>query len=147
MTQSELVSELATRAGVSRADAAAVLDALADVACEQARLGTPVSLAGFGAPGDGAADVLAPAGGSEPSARPAYADSGAPIVGEAPCVPSSREVDDLIAAAAIHPLGIEFLLTGQIGAVAITFNTHAFTVEAARQRFSAAAPGAAEPTP
>jgi hypothetical protein len=56
------------------------------------------------------------------------------LLGSAQYVPASGEVDALIAAAAAHPLGIEFLLNGQLGAVAITFGTHAFTVEAARER-------------
>ena len=43
-------------------------------------------------------------------------------------------VDDLIARAREHPLGIDFLLHGYLGTVAITFNVHAFTVEAARDR-------------
>ncbi len=57
-------------------------------------------------------------------------------------VPTPREVDDLIAAAARHPLGLGFLLEGELGAVAITFQAHAFTVDAARQRLKALAAGA-----
>jgi hypothetical protein len=48
--------------------------------------------------------------------------------------PSPQQVEELIAAADKHPLGVEFLLDGDLGAVAITFETHAFTVEAARDR-------------
>ncbi len=48
-------------------------------------------------------------------------------------VPSRRAVEELIANAEKHPLGIEFLLDGDLGTVAITFQTHAFTVDAARQ--------------
>lgn len=48
--------------------------------------------------------------------------------------PSPQQVEELIAAADKHPLGKEFLLEGDLGAVAITFETHAFTVEAARDR-------------
>jgi hypothetical protein len=43
-------------------------------------------------------------------------------------------VDDLIARARRHPQGIDLLLGGHIGAVAVTFDAHAFTVEAARAR-------------
>jgi hypothetical protein len=48
--------------------------------------------------------------------------------------PTSREVEELIAAAAAHPLGLAFLLDGDLCAVAIKFQTHAFTVDAARHR-------------
>ena len=43
-------------------------------------------------------------------------------------------VDDVIARARRHPLGIEFLLDGHLAAVAISLQAHAFTVEAARAR-------------
>ncbi len=43
-----------------------------------------------------------------------------------------RAVDDLIARAGKHPLGLEFLRDGLLGSVAAEFGTHAFTVEAAR---------------
>ncbi len=46
-------------------------------------------------------------------------------------------VDDLIARARKHPLGVEFLLHGYLGTVAISFDAHAFTVEAARARLLA----------
>jgi len=44
-----------------------------------------------------------------------------------------REVEALITAAQDHPLGTEFLLDGHLEAVAITFDVHAFTVDAARR--------------
>jgi hypothetical protein len=43
-----------------------------------------------------------------------------------------RAVDDLIARARKHALGLEFLRDGYLGSVAAEFGTHAFTVEAAR---------------
>lgn len=43
-------------------------------------------------------------------------------------------VDALIERARAHPLGIDFLLHGHLGSVAAMFHTHAFTVEAARDR-------------
>jgi hypothetical protein len=49
-------------------------------------------------------------------------------------VPPAADVDALIAAATKHPLGIEFLLGGHLGTVAVMFHTHAFTVMAARDR-------------
>jgi hypothetical protein len=45
-----------------------------------------------------------------------------------------REVDELIERARAHPLGIDFLVRGHLASVAATFQTHAFTVEAARLR-------------
>ncbi len=48
--------------------------------------------------------------------------------------PGDREVEALILAATNHPLGTEFLIRGYLGTVAITFQVHAFTVEAARRR-------------
>jgi hypothetical protein len=43
-------------------------------------------------------------------------------------------VEQLIARAKKHPLGIEFLASGLLATVAITLGAHAFTVEAARRR-------------
>lgn len=45
-----------------------------------------------------------------------------------------RLVDQLIARAKKHPLGIEFLVSGFLASVAIGLGAHAFTVEAARRR-------------
>lgn len=44
-----------------------------------------------------------------------------------------REIHALISAARDHPLGTEFLTDGHLEAVAITFQVHAFTVDAARR--------------
>lgn len=43
-------------------------------------------------------------------------------------------VEELIARAKRHPLGLEFLLSGLLASVAIALGAHAFTVEAARAR-------------
>jgi hypothetical protein len=99
MNDAELANEVARRAGVSRADAAAILRTLTDMARER----------------------VARTEAAEPHSVTPY-------------VPSARDVEDLIAAACRHPLGLEFLLEGHLGAVAIAFGTHAFTVDAARQR-------------
>lgn len=48
--------------------------------------------------------------------------------------PSPEQVRKLIDAAQNHPLGVKFLMEGDLGTVAITFQTHAFTVEAARDQ-------------
>jgi hypothetical protein len=57
---------------------------------------------------------------------------GSPIT--PPYVPSVEEVEALIATVEAHPLGLRFLLEGHLGSVATTFRTHAFTVDAARER-------------
>jgi hypothetical protein len=103
MADTEFVNELARRAGVSRADAAAVLEALARFAPENVS----------GVESSSAADAEFPV---TPTMRPA-----------------SDEVASLIAEAGRHPLGLEFLLEGDLAAVAITFRAHVFTVEAARR--------------
>jgi hypothetical protein len=99
MTDSDLIQELAVRAGVSCEAAQAVLEALEAMASERARSG------------------LSPSG-----------------VAPLSFIPSAAEVEALIARAAQHPLGLEFLIHGELGAVAITFGTHAFTVDAARRQ-------------
>jgi len=57
--------------------------------------------------------------------------------------PADTDVDALIARAAADSLGIDFLLNGELGAVATWLRTHAFTVVAARERLL----GAAAPAP
>ncbi len=102
MADPKLIDDLAQRAGVSRADAEAVLDALR---------------------------AIAPDG--RPARRP-------PARRPAPAVPryepAPGEIETLIARARAHPLGLEFLLDGDLSAVAATFQAHAFTVDAARQQ-------------
>ena len=45
-------------------------------------------------------------------------------------------VEQLIARARKHPLGLEFLASGFLASVAIGLGAHAFTVEAARRRLA-----------
>jgi hypothetical protein len=105
MADPKLVDDLARRAGVSRADAEAVLEALGALAPER----VPVSM------------------------RPSVHEPGpAPSRYE----PTSADVEALIAEARKHPLGIDFLLDGDLSAVAMTFQVHAFTVEAARRQLT-----------
>jgi hypothetical protein len=101
MADPKLIDDLAQRAGVTREDAEAVLDALA---------------------------ALAP--GQLPTARSAPAQGAAPSAPHHPADP--WDVEALIARAAAHPLGLEFLLDGDLSAVAVTFQAHAFAVDAAR---------------
>ncbi len=60
-------------------------------------------------------------------------DSRVPAASTEPFRPGAPEVEALIAKARKHPLGVDFLLEGELGTVAITFGAHAFTVEAARR--------------
>jgi hypothetical protein len=107
MTDSHLIAELVRRAKVSPAAAAAVVDALAELAVE-GRLG--------------------------PGSRPARKTDAPPRSASEPFVPTTADVDALIDTARRHPDGIDFLLGGHLGSVAATFKAHAFTVEAARAR-------------
>jgi len=116
MTSGDLVGMLAARAGLEPAQVRAVLAALSEVTCEHERAGQPLPLAALG---------LARCHGLGPGAD----QSAAPA--QQPC---EAAVERLIAEARRHPLGIEFLLEGEPGCVAATFGTHAFTVDAARQR-------------
>ena len=52
-------------------------------------------------------------------------------------------VADLVEKAKAHPLGLDYLKNGHLGSVAVTFETHAFTVLAARERLSST-PGVGE---
>lgn len=47
--------------------------------------------------------------------------------------PAPEDIQELIAAAHEHSMGIDFLLDGDLGSVAAMFRVHAFTVEAARE--------------
>ena len=51
--------------------------------------------------------------------------------------PAQADVDWLLDAARRHPLGMDYLLNGHLGTVAITFGCHAFTVVAARDFLNA----------
>jgi hypothetical protein len=102
MADPKLIDDLARRAGVSRADAAAVLEALGTLAPE--RVSELLRL-------------------SSPGQAPAPAQY----------VFNALDVEALIATARQHPLGVEFLLNGELSAVAATFRAHAFTVDAARE--------------
>ncbi|MCX7170317.1 MAG: hypothetical protein NTY41_08510 [Proteobacteria bacterium] len=138
MSAVEFVGELARRAGVSRSDAAALLKVLGEISGVHPETGKPMSLREFALPdADAHADTTATA---EAGRTPAGRDGPSPIPGFAAMryVPSDRDIEELVAAAEQHPLGIEFLLGGELGAVAITFGAHAFAVDAARQQLRAA---------
>jgi hypothetical protein len=102
MADPRLIDDLAHRAGVSRAEAEAVLEALGNF--------TP----------DRVSELLRR---SSPATAPAPTRY----------VFNALDVEALIEAARKHPLGLEFLLNGDLSAVAATFQAHAFTVDAARE--------------
>lgn len=115
MTDPDLAKELARRAGVSHADAEAMLSILAELA--------PAGV------GKNRSVVARAARKVDARAAPTGTESGTVAF-----LPGAGAVDELIAAAERHPLGLEFLLEGELGAVAAMFQTHAFTVDAARDR-------------
>jgi hypothetical protein len=53
-----------------------------------------------------------------------------------PYEPHQADIDHLIRAAGQHPLGVDYLIHGHLGTVAITFGCHAFTVAAARDQLT-----------
>jgi hypothetical protein len=115
MPKDELVTKLAARAGVGRAQAKAVLDALAEMGEGH---GQPMPIEALD-PGPGAGW---PSKASQEPLR--YQPTGA-------------EVARLIEDAQGHQLGLEFLIEGELGSVAMTFGVHAFTVHSARRHLGA----------
>jgi hypothetical protein len=67
---------------------------------------------------------------SAPALRPMASRPGEDILDPT----DARAVSALIARARAHPLGIDYLRRGFLGSVAATFQAHAFTVLAARER-------------
>ena len=113
MLESELVSELARKADAPEATVRAVVAALAELV-RQGRVSLDLLTRGEPAP---------------------FVPSTPAAAGHRPADPrDSRAVDNLIACARSHPLGVEFLVNGFLGSVAAEFHAHAFTVEAARER-------------
>lgn len=102
MADPKLIDDLARRAGVSKENAEAVLEALGTLAPER----LPELL------------QRSPRGPAPAPTRYVF---------------NALDVEALIDAARKHPLGLEFLLNGDLSAVAATFQAHAFTVDAARE--------------
>jgi hypothetical protein len=102
MADPKLIDDLARRAGVSKADAEAVLEAIGALAPERVP------------------ELLQRSSRGRAPASTRY-------------VFNALDVEALIDAARKHPLGLEFLLNGDLSAVAATFQAHAFTVDAARE--------------
>ena len=50
--------------------------------------------------------------------------------------PTDQDIQHLIEQAKTHELGVEFLMNGSLDAVAMTFDVHAFVVDAARDQLA-----------
>jgi hypothetical protein len=125
MLKGDLVRRLAARAGVGRAQTQAVLDALAEMDDGHGHRMPPEAV-----------DPGTSEGGRVPASLSHALRSGATRVPAAQPLryqPASTEVARLIEDARGHPLGLEFLIEGELGSVAVTFGVHAFTVDAARR--------------
>lgn len=116
MKDDDLVGKLAARAGLEPVHVRAVLAALTEVSCEHEQAGQPLPMAALGL---ARCHAFRPRASQAASAQ--ACDAG---------------VEQLIAQARRHPLGVEFLLEGEPGCVAAIFGTHAFAVDAARQRLT-----------
>lgn len=107
MNRREMVHELSVRSGVAEREAADVLDALLELVRQ----------------GHVSEDILL-----SPQAAKAAEAFATPAAADAPIV------EELIARARLHPLGVAFLREGFLASVAAEFGAHALTVEAARIR-------------
>ncbi len=134
MIDSPLVLEFARRARVSHDHALALLEVLDEIARERHLTGAPPAMAELRPAGPDSREPAPGVSGAWPEAARWKARPEAHDVEACAYVPSPRDVDDLIAAAELHPLGLRFLVEGHLGTVAVAFRTHAFTVDAARQR-------------
>jgi hypothetical protein len=110
MHRTHLLPEVARRASVSVEDAEAVIDALTRLS-EEGRLPQR----------------------PQPNGR----FCAIPILAEREADPRDEEaVRSLIEQAQDHPLGVDYLRKGLLASVAATFQVHAFTILAARERLS-----------
>ena len=107
MNHATLVRDAAARSGLPEATVETVVGALADLVHHSARQ-------------PGRAPPRPPRR-ARPAPRPPRRSRATP--------PSSPE---LVERAKAHPLGLDYLKGGHLGSVAATFETHAFTVLAAR---------------
>ena len=113
MNDSELLKALSRKTGLPESAAEAILRSLRELVHE----GAVDARVALSSPGD-------PATVGEPAAhRIPITDPKDP-----------RVVDEVIARARRHPLGLEFLASGLLASVAIALGAHAFTVDAARAR-------------
>ncbi|MGZ5431878.1 MAG: hypothetical protein ACXW5U_26275 [Thermoanaerobaculia bacterium] len=110
LSASEVLRELSLKTGLPESAAEAVLDGLREL-IRDGQVDERMLVAADDATGADAA-------------------IGAPIANPE----DPRVVDEVIARARKHPLGLEFLVSGFLASVAIALGAHAFTVEAARAR-------------
>lgn len=120
MNETEVVRELSRRTSLPETTAGAVFDAVRELARE------------------GIIDQDILFAGKPVETDAIVKDPTLPLVAaEHPPVASHSDphlVEDLIARARKHPMGLEFLVSGFLASVAIALGAHAFTVEAARER-------------
>ena len=114
MNESEVLQEISRRTGLPESAAELILGSLRELVRE------------------GAVDGRALLGAADPEGAP-------PLPPDVPKMPEATYddptvVEEVIARARKHPLGLEFLLSGLLASVAIALGAHAFTVEAARAR-------------
>ncbi len=107
MNRASLVKDVAARSGLSEETVASVIEALAGLVHDSHATQDEALRAVLGATG--------------PLHSPAV-DPRDPAV-----------VAELVERAKAHPLGLDYLRSGHLGSVAATFETHAFTVLAARE--------------
>jgi len=69
-----------------------------------------------------------------------FTTGGGPAAAARNCEPTPDQVESLIARAREHPLGLEFLESGALDAVAAIHGAHAFVVDAAREYLARAKP-------
>ena len=117
MNESEVIRQLSLRTGLPESAAEAVL----------------LGLRGLARDGEVDGSILS----SDGHAVLADAASAIPLVSQRLPVSAPEDprlVDEVIARARRHPLGLQFLLSGLLTSVAVALGAHAFTVEAARSR-------------
>ncbi len=120
MNETEVVRELSRRTSLPETTAGAVFDAVRELAREGI-IDQDILFAGK--PVETDAIVKDPA-------LPLVAAENPPVASHS----DPHLVEDLIARARKHPMGLEFLVSGFLASVAIALGAHAFTVEAARER-------------
>jgi hypothetical protein len=120
MNETEVVRELSRRTSLPEATAGAVFDAVRELAREGA-IDQDILFASKRVETD--TNV-------KDAALPLVAAEHLPVANHS----DPHLVEDLIARARKHPMGLEFLVSGFLASVAIALGAHAFTVEAARER-------------
>ncbi len=134
MTEHELIEELAATVQISPDLARSTVHALADIVRRAVQTGEPLPLASFGAFCSGPCRLWA----ARSAADPPPADPPGQVPAD-DYEPSEQDIQTVIARARAHRLGLDILMSGDAHAVAAILETHAFAVEAARERVAAGA--------